>query len=333
MRRGPHGGPHLRLTRRGLLRLGAAAFAGGAAAAALQPLYRVWLPRVGQTPAQATRPPQSGAPAFDGQRAFRLLEAQVAFGPRNPGSAGHAQCRAWLLDELNAICERTAAQDFVVVVRSQRLALSNLIGLIRPSAERQVLLCAHWDTRPWADRDPNPANRQTPILGANDGASGVAAVLELARVLAATPADFGVVIVLFDGEDYGPGIEDMFLGSRYYADHLWPGRPTYGILLDMVGDRDLAIYQEIISTQRAPEVVARVWSAAARLGYQAAFPAVPKYVVYDDHVPLLDRGVPVIDVIDFEYPPWHTLADTVEQCAPASLQVVGETILEALRGP
>ncbi|MBI4505102.1 MAG: M28 family peptidase [Chloroflexi bacterium] len=317
------------MTRRGFLRLSAVALAGGGAAVVLQPLYRVWLPQIGRGPAPAA---PLDAPRFDGQRAFALLRAQVAFGPRNPGSSGHAQCRAWLLDELSAVCERTAAQDLAVSVRGQRLALSNLIGLVRPAAERQVLLCAHWDTRPWADQDPNPANRRTPILGANDGASGVAAVLELARVLAATPADFGVVVVLFDGEDYGPGIEDMFLGSRYYADHIWPDRPAYGILLDMVGDRNLTVYQEVISTQRAPEVVARVWSAAARLGYEAVFPPVPKYVVYDDHVPLLDRGVPVIDVVDFDYPPWHTLGDTVEQCAAASLQVVGETVLEALTG-
>jgi hypothetical protein len=335
---GRHHAPPPRFTRRGLLRLSALALAGGAAYA-LQPLYRVWLPHVGRgadpagAPDRQALPPLPSAPSFDGQRAFALLEAQCAFGPRPPGSAGHRRCREWLLDTLSGVCERVTAQDFAVTIRGRRLDLTNAIGLIRPAAERQILLCAHWDTRPWADQDPDPAQRQTPILGANDGASGVAAVLELARVLAARPGDFGVVIVLFDGEDYGPGLDAMFLGSRYYADNVWPARPEYGILLDMVGDRNLTVYQEIISVQRAPHVVRHVWDAAARLGHQAAFPPIPGYTVYDDHVPLLDRGIPVIDVIDFEYPPWHTVGDTVDKCAPQSLQIVGETVLEAVLGP
>ncbi|MBI3967718.1 MAG: M28 family peptidase, partial [Chloroflexi bacterium] len=196
---------------------------------------------------------------------------------------------------------------------------------------RQVLLCAHWDTRPWADRDPDIVNHRTPILGANDGASGVAILLEVARVLAQLrPRGIGFQFVFFDGEDYGPGIEDMFLGSRYFAANLPKVRPEYGILLDMVGDADLGVYQEGNSVARAPEVVERVWGAAAAAGYEASFPRQVAYTVVDDHIPLLDAGWSVIDVIDFRYPHWHTVGDTPDKCSAESLKAVGETVLKAV---
>jgi Zn-dependent M28 family amino/carboxypeptidase len=163
-------------------------------------------------------------------------------------------------------------------------------------------------------------------MGANDGASGVAILLEIARMLKAKPAAVPVWIVLFDGEDYGPGVDRMFLGAKHFAANLPAGVPRVGVLLDMVGDKNLEIFKEIHSVQRASAVVNSVWETAQSLGYRAQFNPAPKYAIQDDHLPLLDRGIAMIDVIDFDYPPWHTLGDTVDKCSAASLDVVGEVV-------
>ncbi|MCJ7749934.1 MAG: M28 family peptidase, partial [Armatimonadetes bacterium] len=177
--------------------------------------------------------------------------------------------------------------------------------------------------------DPDPANRSRPILGANDGASGVAVLLEIARVLKAHPPSQRVTIVLFDGEDYGPTAKDMFLGSKHFARTFAGPKVEWAVLLDMVGDRDLKIRPERFSVQGAPAVVDRIWSAAEKIG-ATAFVRNPGPAILDDHVFLLDRGIPCIDVIDFDYPHWHTLADTPDKCAPDSLAQVGRVILAAL---
>jgi hypothetical protein len=327
---GGHAVNALARSRRQFLRLLTASLAGLAALVPQRAGAR------GTAPLLVARPaPQEGPPElrFDADRAFQHLLAQVECGPRVPNTPGHAACRDYLLRELGAVADQVLSQDFVQEIRGVPLRLSNLIGVFAPDQPTKVLLAAHWDTRPTADMDPNPANRGLPIAGANDGASGVAVLLEVARVLREVGPPLGVILVLFDGEDYGPGIDAMFLGSRYYARHLLPERPAWGVLLDMVGDRDLQIPREGYSEQFARPVNDRVWAAARELGRPEFLDRVGPAIL-DDHVSLLEVGVPMIDVIDFSYGPanswWHTLEDTPDKCSPASLQAVGQVVLRTL---
>jgi Zn-dependent M28 family amino/carboxypeptidase len=278
---------------------------------------------------------QTGGPElrFNADRAWADLVLQVDAGPRVPNTPGHAAIRDYLLQQLSASMDTVQPQDFTLEIRGTPLAMTNVIGQIGADHPTQVLLAAHWDTRPTADNDPSPQNRQTPIPGANDGASGVAILLEVARVLKEAPPPVGVIIVMLDGEDYGPGVDAMFLGSRYYARNLAPVRPSWGILLDMVGDRDLQIPREGTSQQRAGAVNDKVWRAARELGRREFVEATSGQIL-DDHIPLLDAGVPMIDLIDFSYGPghswWHTLADTPDKCSAASLEAVGQVVLRTL---
>jgi len=273
---------------------------------------------------------------FDGDGAFDLLVRQVDIGTRHPGSPGHRDAQLFLLDTLRALVDTAYAEPFTYFDPKvdTSVSLTNIIGVFRPSDTRRFLLCAHWDSRPYADRDPDPANRETPIPGANDGASGVAVLLEVARVLSLDPPPVGVDIVLFDGEDYGRGggdVSDYFLGAREFArKRRGVYRPEIGLLLDMVGDRNLNIHVERNSADRYPDVVAKVWNAAASLGLEG-FRREPKYAIQDDHIPLMDAGMPVIDLIDFDYPPWHTLGDTPDKCSAESLQQVGDLVLHLIR--
>lgn len=273
---------------------------------------------------------------FDGQRAFAHLEAQVAFGPRVPGSPGHAAARQYLIDTLAGYVDELVLQEFEHPSPAGPLPLTNIIGILNPDAAYRVLVAAHWDTRPTADMERDPALRLRPIDGANDGASGVAVVLELARALAESRVSglgsgVGVVFVLLDGEDYGPDTDMMFLGSRVVAQALPDPRPAFGILLDMVGDVDLELPLEPNSLRFAPDVVELVWSTAERLGERAFTRRVGPTII-DDHVYLTAAGIPTIDIIDFSYPYWHTLGDTVDKTSAESLSAVGRVVLEVLRG-
>lgn len=294
----------------------------------------------GDGPSEANA--DAGAPPFEAQRAFAHLEAQVACGPRNPGSDGHAACLTYLRKELEAVTDSIELQSFThkstAMFPGQSFSMTNVIGVIEAasgSAARQIVLLAHWDTRPVADRDPNPANRRKPIPGANDGASGVAVLLELARVLKASRPSTTVIILFVDGEDFGVtgDLSEWFLGSKYFAQHMGAHRPSRGILLDMVGDEDLVVEADSFSIEADAALVERLWSIAGALGYRSHFPETPwpSASVYDDHLPLIDAGVPTVDLIDFDYPAWHTLADTVDQCSANSLKVVGDTVLHAIR--
>ena len=267
--------------------------------------------------------------AFDPQRAYRDLVRQCDFGPRVPGTEAHAKCAQWLADQLRADADEVALQQFTSRVRGKPLPLTNIVATFNPKGKRHLLFCAHWDSRPTADRDPDPAKRAAPIAGANDGASGVAVLLELARALKAHPPRQRVTIVLFDGEDYGPGVEEMFLGSRFFAEHYSGPSPAWAVLVDMIGDRELRIAQEQFSLNKAPEVVHRLWAAAAGAG-SPAFVRQPGPAVLDDHLPLLQRGIPCIVLIDLDYPYWHTLQDTPDKCSPESLSQVGRTLLRAI---
>ena len=287
----------------------------------------LWVVTEGCRPAAPASP---DPPRFDQAVAWTFLQAQVAFGPRNPGSPGHQACRDYLLARLQDYAGQPLLQDFTVQVGEETLALSNIIATYNPGGSPHVLLCAHWDTRPRADQDPDPAKVNNPIPGANDGASGVAVLLELAHILSTTTVPYKVSVVLFDGEDYGITLDQYLLGSTYYAAHLPSDPPTRGILLDMVGDQDLDIYQEEYSLAYAPSIVSAVWGKAAALN-ETAFVAQPRHAVYDDHLPLNGAGVPTADVIDFDYPYWHTTQDTPDKCSASSLGAVGRVLLAVLR--
>lgn len=279
-------------------------------------------------------------PAFDEENSFQYLLAQVAFGPRNPGSEGHQNCRNYLVNELKKFTSRVNEQAFLHYdgLTGRTLTLTNIIAQFNPGTEPRILLSAHWDTRPRADRDPDPANRNRPILGANDGASGVAVLLEVARQLSLNPPPIGVDIVFFDGEDYGrEGYSDeYFLGSRYFVKNNQTFFPRYAILLDMVGDKNLKIPIEGNSWQFAPDVVHKVWKQAEMSGKNQFINTVDGFI-NDDHVILNQGGIPAIDIIDFAYPDeshryWHTLQDTPDKCSPQSLGVVGEVLLALIYG-
>lgn len=277
------------------------------------------------------------APEFDGGKSFSYLEKQVSFGPRNPMSAGHEECKNWLVSELEKYANRVVKQEFMHFDPrlNKNIRMTNIVASFNLNAERRIILCAHWDTRPRADKDL-PENAGKPILGANDGASGVAVLLEIARVMKAQLPEVGVDIVLFDGEDYGPEgvLEEYFLGSKYFAKNLGKYKPVFGILLDMVGDAQLNLPVESQSNYYARAIVDKVWSAAEELGY-SQFERRVGYAVNDDHIALIEAGIPCIDIIDFEYPDksnkyWHTLQDTPDKCSPQSLKVVGQTVLQVI---
>ena len=270
---------------------------------------------------------------FDSKRAFEYLLKQCEFGPRPPGSDAHRQTRDYLISEMKKFSQEVIAQDFVYQSQNDTLNLTNIIAIFRPvdsKSNKKVLLAAHWDTRPFADRDPDPKNRNTPILGANDGASGVAVLLELARVFHSNPPNITVIMVLFDGEDYGMTADEMFLGSKYFASNMddrW--KPDYGILIDMIGDKDLDIYIEVNSYLAAPEIVRKVWNTAERLKLKGIHNKLG-VAILDDHIPLIQVGIKCIDIIDFNYPYWHTLEDTPDKCSPKSLDTIGRLLLEVI---
>ena len=265
--------------------------------------------------------------SFDGDKSYELLKKQVSIGPRVPGTSSHTETLNFIETELKKYVNRVELQSFSHLYKGRQYTLTNIIGFTDPSAKRQILLCAHWDTRPTAENDFDLSKRKQPIDGANDGASGVAVLLELARVLKEKSPKVGVIFVFFDGEDLGDYPKNMLLGSKYYAKHMLEPRPEKGILVDMVGSVNLLMTREINSIQAAPDLVDKIYSVADRLGYAKVFPvdAIPDEID-DDHVPMIKAGVPTIDLIDFNYPFWHTTRDTVDKCSARSLKVVGSVL-------
>jgi hypothetical protein len=274
------------------------------------------------------------APGFDAASAFGLLERQVAFGPRAPGSPGHAAQLEWMTSYLEARADTVWRQAFEHAgPEGETLSLSNVFARFRPELRDRVLLVAHWDTRPTADEDPDPALRDRPIPGANDGASGVAVLLQLADMFAADPPPIGVDLLLVDGEDYAPG--HMYLGATHFATRGAVGyAPLYGVVVDMVADRSPRFPQEGYSRRDAPEVVSRIWTMAARLGYSGHFPVTPGIFITDDHVPLNEAGIRTANIIDFDYGPgnayWHTHEDRLENVGPEGLEAVGTVLAELI---
>ncbi len=275
-------------------------------------------------------------PKFDSEKAFAELNGQCQIGPRYPNSPGHDRCRKYLLDKLSGYTNLVKIQDFTYrdEALQKDLKLTNLIASFYPEKKERVLLCAHWDTRPFADQDPDSSLRSKPILGANDGASGVAILLEIARIISQRKSQWGVDLIFFDGEDWGPesDLDKFCLGSKYFAKNKGNYQPQIGILLDMVGGKNLQLYKEAHSFIYAQDVLNLVWERAKKLGF-TCFKDSIQYFVYDDHIPLLEAGIPCIDLIDFDYPWYHTVSDTPAKCSPQSLQIIGDLLVDILYHP
>ena len=287
--------------------------------------------------------------AFNADSAFSYTRQQVAFGPRVPGTPVAEKAGDWIVKMMKARADTVIEQRWKhKTLKGDSIPLRNILARFNPKATQRVLYVTHWDTRPMADSDPVLGNRGTPILGANDGASGVGLFVALGDALKKTPANVGVDLLFVDGEDYGesfdPPYADVLLGSQYFANNP-PSpdyKPIYGVLWDMIADADLNILQEPKSMAAAPEVVTRVWQKAADLGYSRFFiPKAYPYAVTDDHVPFIEKGFRVIDVLDLDYGPpgpdgeaspnyHHTLQDTMEHISAKSLQIVGDVALALL---
>jgi len=278
---------------------------------------------------------------LDAQRAFGYLKALCAIGPRPSGSAGMRDQLRFLRTHFADLGGQVSFQQFQSPnpLGVAKVPLANLIVQWHPEKQERILLCAHFDTRPLPDRDPDPAQRRRgTFIGANDGASGVAVLMELAHLMPALDTPYGVDFVCFDGEEF---VYDdngrYFLGSEYFARQYEqkppPHKYRWGVLLDMVGDADLQIYQERFSVnwRDTLPLVAQLWGTAQRLGV-SEFIAQPKHLVQDDHLPLRQIAkIPTCDIIDFDYPAWHTTSDTPEQCSGESLAKVGWVVYEWLK--
>lgn len=275
-------------------------------------------------------------PEFSGVSAYDLLRRFCSFGPRVPNTEAHRQAAEFIAVRLDKKPFFLTRQAFTYYdsLKKAELALVNLVAAFHPERKKRILLCTHWDSRPYADEEADSSLHDRPILGANDGGSGTAVLLALAELLAGQDPKIGVDLVFFDGEDYGPsGRPDQYLlGSRHFARNFGDYHIEYGILLDMVGDSDLTIYPEQYSATYAAEINHKVFDRAQKLGL-TSFGNKPKHAVIDDHLPLLEKGLPVINLIDFDYPFWHTLKDTPEACSPESLEQVGKLLVSLIYQP
>jgi len=260
--------------------------------------------------------PRSSSAIFDGQRAYSDVQAQVAFGPRTPGSEGHAKVQEWIRGQLES------AGWQVEIQKSEALGnpVQNIVAK-RNDMSPQIIFGAHYDTRIYADHDADPAKQTEFVPGANDGASGVAVLLELARSLPDNAAP--IWLVFFDAEDNG-NIEgwDWILGSREFVKNN-SFQPRAVVIVDMIGDADLNIYKERNSNV---ELTDEIWNTAASLGYESKLIPEYRHSMIDDHTPFLEAGMPAIDIIDFDYPYWHTTQDTADKVSAQSLEVVGKTL-------
>lgn len=289
-------------------------------------------------------------PVFNSDSAYDYVAAQVHFGPRVNNSKAHKECEAYLTNKLRKFSTDVIVQSGTVTAfDGTPLAFQNLIASFGPKGNNRILLAAHWDSRPFADHDPDEANFNKAIDGANDGASGVGVLLEVARQLGMKPPPIGVDIILFDAEDYGPpeALQDnrdsgefWGLGSQYWAKH--PHHPDYyakyGILLDMVGASGATFPMEGFSLEYAPQVVKKVWDIGNLLGYSSYFLYQRGGYITDDHYFVnRNRGIPMIDIIHLDqnsetgmYKYWHTLNDNLENIDPETLGVIGQTLLAVI---
>ncbi len=275
-------------------------------------------------------------PYFDGNRAMDYLNIQCDFGPRYPGSEGHTNCSLYFQKFLHPLVDEIIVMNEQAIhpIKSDSVKLTNIFSRFNPTSTDRILLLAHWDTREIADKDSIIENRNKPIIGANDGASGIAVLMTIAEILNENPLEnIGIDLLFVDGEDMGKaGDETGFgIGTKLFSKNIPQPYPKYAVCLDMVGDSDLQIPIEWNSYKQAPDVVEKIWSIATYYGY-SEFIYLFGPAVTDDHKVLFDNtGIPAVDIIDFQYPNseknyWHTLQDIPENCSPKSLEIVGSVI-------
>lgn len=280
---------------------------------------------------------------FDADSAYNFLARQVAFGPRVPNTEAHRSTGDWLVSELKRHGTQVTEQTMQLkAFDGTILNARNIFGQINPDAKERILLLAHWDCRPWADQDPDPSKRSLPVDGANDGASGVAVLLEIARQLSLNPVVKGIDILFVDAEDWGTEGDDSSwaLGTQYFVDNppVKGYSPQYAILLDMVGGNGATFCREYFSERSAPKVAEDIWNTAEKLGYGNQFINKMGSAIMDDHVQLIKAGIPAIDIIEYRIdgelgfnPRWHTTSDNLEGISKKTLSAVGNTLLNHLR--
>ena len=288
---------------------------------------------------------QKEIPAFDRDSAFSFLKKQCDFGPRVPNTAAHRECADYLVEELKRFGAEVIEQSADLRAYNGTILKSkNIIGVFYPEKIRRVILFSHWDSRPFADHDPNPANHRKPVMGANDGASGVAILLEIARQLQQHEPPVGIDIVFLDAEDYGTpsfiqsdGRDTWCLGAQHWGKNPhYKIKPQYGILLDMVGGYNPEFRWDVVSSRKAPDILTKVWTVAKKLGYGDYFQERPGGHITDDHVYINAlTGIPTIDILDYNdergFPEtWHTINDTPENIDAHTLEVVGKTLITVL---
>ena len=294
-------------------------------------------------------------PSFNADSAYAFTKVQCDFGPRDMNSRGHDLCGEWIVSKFKEYgCKVTTQTATLAGYDGTKLRSRNIMASINPEATTRILLCAHWDSRPWADNDPDSANWRKPILAANDAASGVAVMLELARIIGKSKDEkafnkqLGIDFVCFDAEDWGTpqwadvadNADSWALGAQYWSKNLPQGyEARYGILLDMVGGVGAKFYREGMSMQYAPEIVKKVWRAAREVGFGSYFPKEDGGMITDDHVPVNQFAkIPTIDIIPYYAdcqqssfgPTWHTLADNMENIDKNTLKAVGQTLVQVI---
>lgn len=301
---------------------------------------------------QQSREVTINVPVFQGDSAYAFVAKQLSFGPRVPGSEAHLAGANWLSEKLSGFADTLYQQRFRTRVYDRRVFDGiNIIGSFNKNAKRRIVLAAHWDSRPYADHDANSDNHRTPIDGANDGASGVGVLLEIARLLDENPIDekLGIDIVLFDLEDYGPATQERnqysedtwALGSQYWAKtpHIPGYQAQFGVLLDMVGAADPEFPREYFSQQYASWVLDKVWRKAFDLGYGSYFVNRPGSPISDDHVPMNEiAGIPTINIIHLDpnstngtfFDHWHTVNDNLSIIDKETLRIVGEVVASVI---
>lgn len=292
---------------------------------------------------------QPVGPDFNADSAYIYLQEQCDFGPRTMNSTAHDKCEKWIIQKFEQYgCKVTTQKATLNGYDGTPLRSTNIMASYNPEATTRIMFCAHWDCRPWADNDPESTNWHKPIIAANDAASGVGVMIELARILKGSGLELGVDFICFDAEDYGtpqwfegedPG-DTWALGAQYFANNLPEGyAPRYGILLDMVGGVGAKFYREGMSMQYAPAIVKKVWNAARQVGYGSYFPKADGGMITDDHIPVNQTAnIPCIDVIPYYPdcaqssfgPTWHTIADNMDNIDKNTLKAVGQTMVQVL---
>lgn len=289
-------------------------------------------------------------PVFNADSAFNFVKAQTDYGPRVPNTAAHKACAEYLTARLKSFGAKTTVQHIEVTTFDNTLIKGyNIIGQFNPDKEKRVIICAHWDSRPWADNDPDPQNHHIPVDGANDGASGIGVILEIARLISVQPPGIGIDCILFDAEDWGPGndyqgdsrAEHWGLGTQFWSrnPHIKEYKANYAVLLDMVGGQGATFFREGFSKRYASDIVKKIWDTAHSLGYDQFFPQKDGGYVTDDHYFINTiAGIPAIDIVPYHPecslssfgPTWHTVNDNIGNIDRSTLKAVGQTLLNVL---